>query len=420
MTTSFVLLGALLLLSGFFSGTETAFTSLSPAQAHDLKRRHLSRGRVVARLYNRPARLLTTVLIGNNLVNIAATAVATVLTISLFGAGYEWAVTGVLTVVILIFGEVTPKQLAIAHNESWVLHTCRLVAALEVVFAPVIWFVSIVSNQIGRIAGGRRRAELTPRGLLSMVDHAETVGVVEADQGKMLRSVLRFSDVPVSAVMTHRTRVFSVDRGRRIDETIEALIDSGYSRIPVYEDNPERIVGIVLLRDAAREHAKGGGNTPLREIMVEPIYVPENRRIDQMLAQFRRAKLNIAVVLDEYGGLAGIVTMEDIVEEILGEIYDENEQREREKVTAEGENTYLIVADIPIYVLNDALNIQLPFSRNAQSLGGYLADVAGHIPAPGEVFETAAGRFEVVSTSRRHIVSVRFHRKPDSNSEESA
>ncbi len=419
MSTSFVLLGVLLVLSGFFSGTETAFTSLSPAQAHDLERRHPNRGRVVSRLFARSDRLLTTVLIGNNLVNVAAAAVATVLTISLFGVGYEWAVTAVLTVVLLIFGEVTPKQLAIAHNESWVLHTCRLIVALEIIFTPVIWFVSAASNGIVRVAGGRARAELTPRGLLSMVDHAETVGVVEADQGKMLRSVLRFSDVPVSAVMTHRTRVFSVDRSRKIAEVIEALIESGYSRIPVYEDDPERIVGIVLLRDAAREHAKGGKDIPLREIMVEPIYVPENRRIDQMLAQFRRAKLNIAVVLDEYGGLAGIVTMEDIVEEILGEIYDENEQREREKITVEGRNTFLIVADIPIYVLNDALDIELPSSRNAQSLGGYLADLAGHIPAAGEIFETTAGRFEVVSTSRRHIVTVRFHRRP-STSEESA
>ncbi len=417
MTTSFILLAVLLVLSGFFSGTETAFTSLSPAQAHDLKRRHPNRGRIISGLFARPDRLLTTVLIGNNLVNVAATAVATVLTISLFGAGYEWAVTAVLTVVLLIFGEVTPKQLAIAHNEGWVLHTCRLVSVLEVVFAPVIWFVSTVSNGIARVAGGRRRAELTARGLLSMVDHAETVGVVEADQGKMLRSVLRFSDVPVSAVMTHRTRVFSVDRSRKIGDVIDALIESGYSRIPVYEDDPERIVGIVLLRDAARKHAHGGRDTPLREIMVEPIYVSENRRIDQMLAQFRREKLNIAVVLDEYGGLAGVVTTEDIVEEILGEIYDENEQREREKITPEGQATFLIVADIPIYVLNDALDIRLPSSRNAQSLGGYLADLAGHIPAAGEVFETAAGRFEVVSTSRRRIVTARFHRRPSAHEE---
>ena len=420
MNASFVLLGALLVLSGFFSGTESAYTSLSPAQAHDLKRRYPTRGRMVDRLMRDPGRLLTTILIGNNLVNVGAAAVATVLTISLFGAGYEWAVTAVVTVLLLIFGEVTPKQIAIVHNEWWVLHTSRLIMGLAVAFAPVIWFISTVSNGITRIAGARSRAGPTPRGLRSMVAHAENAGVLEADQGKMLRSVLRFSEVPVSAVMTHRTRVFSVDKNRRLSEVMVSIIESGYSRIPIYEDDPERIVGIVLLRDAMREYAGGCRSTPLRELMVEPIYVPEHRRIDQMLAQFRHAKLNIAVVLDEYGGLAGIVTMEDIVEEILGEIYDENEQREREKITQENQDTFLIVADIPIYVLNDALDVDLPYSRNVQSLGGYLADLAGHIPGPGEAFETPVGKFEVVNTSRRHIVSVRFSRKPGPDDEETA
>ena len=420
MTASFVLLGVLLILSGFFSGTETAFTSLTPAQVHDMRKLSPKRGMIIDRLMRRPARLLTTVLIGNNLVNVGASAVATVLTITLFGSGYEWAMTAVLTVLLLIFGEVTPKQLAIAHNEAWVLFTCRFVNVLAVTFAPVIWFVTFFSSAIARLAGAKQRTEITPRGLLNIVDHAETVGAIEADQSKMVRSVLRFSEVSVSAVMTHRTRVFSLDRNLRLDSAIETILESGYSRIPVYDEDPERIVGIVLMRDAMSEFAKHEESSTLRQVMVEPIYVPENRRIDQMLAQFRRGKLNMAVVLDEYGGLAGIVTVEDIVEEILGEIYDENEQKEREKITREAKNTYLIIADIPIYVLNDALDIELPHSRNVQSLGGYLADLAGHIPAPGETFETPAGRFEVVTTSRRHIVSVRFHRTPRIDEEESS
>jgi putative hemolysin len=417
MTISFVLLGALLALSAFFSGTETAFTSLTPAQVHDLKRRHPRRGRVVDALMARPARLLTTVLIGNNLVNVGAAAVATVLTIELFGTGYEWLTTAVLTMALLIFGEVTPKQLAIIHNESWVLYTCRLITVLAVVFAPVIWFVTRMSNAIARLAGAKQRVEMTSRGLLSVVDHAETVGAIRADQGKMVRGVLRFREVTVSAVMTHRTRVYSLDKNLHLNEAISPIIESGFSRIPVYEDDPERIVGIVLVRDAMKEYSTGDESATLRQIMMEPIYVPENRRIDQMLSHFRRSKLNMAVVLDEYGGLAGIVTVEDIVEEILGEIYDENEQKEREKITREGGNTFLIIADVPLYVLNEALDIELPTSRNVQSLGGYIADLAGHIPAPGETFDTRSGRFEVVTTSRRHVVSVRFHRRPREDEE---
>ena len=420
MTASFILLGILLILSGFFSGTETAFTSLSPAQVHDLAKRHPVRGRAVERLMRSPSRLLTTVLIGNNLVNVGASAVATLLTIRLFGSGYEWAMTAVVTVLLLIFGEVTPKQLAIAKNEWWVLHTSRLISLLGVLFAPVIWFVSIMSNAVARLAGATRRAEVTRRGLRSMIDHAETIGVIEEDQSRMVRGVLRFGEVTVSAVMTHRTRVFSLDRGLLIEEAIPLVIESGFSRIPVYEDDPERIVGIVLIRDLMKVSALHEADPTLRTIMVEPIYVPENLRIDEMLARFRDAKLNIAVILDEYGGLAGIVTMEDIVEEILGEIYDENEPKDREKITKESNDTFLIAADVPLYVLNDALELELPHSRHVQSVGGYLADLAGHIPAPGETFDTQSGRFEVVATSRKHVVTVRFHKRRRTGDEESS
>jgi CBS domain containing-hemolysin-like protein len=418
MTASFVLLGVLLILSGFFSGTETAFTSLSAAQVHDLAKRYRKRGVLVERLMSRPEKLLTTVLIGNNLVNVAATAVATVLTITLFGSGFEWLMTAVLTVIILIFGEVTPKRIAIAHNEAWALYTVRTVVALEIIFAPVIWFATMVSNVVSRLATRNVKPDVSSRGLMTMVDHAETVGVIEKDQGQMVRGVLRFGDMTASTVMTHRTRVFSLGKNMTVRDALPAILESGFSRVPVYGDSAEEIEGIVLLHDVVEASVSGHSNEPLRSIMLEPIFVPENRPTDELLAQLRHEKLNLAVVLDEYGGVAGLVTVEDLVEEILGELYDENEERERSKITRENETTFLIRADIPTYVVNDALEVNIPSDRGAQTLGGYIAAVAGHIPAAGETISSEFGRFEIVSTSRRQIVSVRFHRKPRDESDD--
>ena len=408
MTASFVLLGVLLILSGFFSGTETAYTSLSPAQIHDLTKRFSKRGVIVQRLMDSPERLLTTVLIGNNLVNVAASALATVLTIRLFGSGYEWLMTAVLTVLLLIFGEVTPKRIAIIHAESWAIYTARLVRALAIIFAPVIWFVTAISNLISRLVAPGDDPEVSERGIINVIDHAATVGVIEEDQGQMVRGVLRIGAIETRAVMTHRTRAYLVDGSRTVDEALPEILAEGYSRVPVYDTEPERIVGILLVREAVLAHVHGETDKSLRALTKPPLFVPEHKPIDEVLEQLRHELLNMAVVLDEYGGVAGIITIEDIVEEILGEIYDENEQRALSKIHKESESVYRIQADVPTYVLNDALDLEIPSDARAQTLAGYLVSVAGHIPADGDLIATEFGDFEVLETSETSVLFVRL------------
>jgi len=410
MILQFILMALFLCLSGFFSGTETAFTSLSEAQIQHIRKKWGKRGALIYHLTSQPGTLLTTVLVGNTLVNIALSVMASELTIRLFGSTVLGITTGILTLLVLVFGEVAPKQLAIVHNERWAVHTVRVITVLSVVLKPINWFIGLAGRLVTRLSGRNTSRGITREGILYLVKHAEDVGILDALKSRMVKNVFRFTEVTVNAVMTHRTKVFSLDKNLTIDEAFPRIVEEGYTRIPVFDEHPEHIVGIVLLMDILRALAGGEQSEPLKRIMVDAIYVPENKKINAMLAQFRREGLNIAIVLDEYGGVSGVVTVEDIIEEILGEIYDEHEVKEREKITPLGENTYLILADIPIYVFNDWMELELPENKDIQTLGGYLADLAGRIPSQNEVIETPVGKFVIDTISRKRIVSVRFAR----------
>lgn len=424
MIIDFVALGLFLLFSAFFSGTETAFTSLSEAQVQEIKNTKGKRGRYVSYLTSRPDVLLTTVLVGNNSMNIAGSVMASEITIRLFGSAVLGVTTGVLTLIVLIFGEVVPKQVALVHNVFWTAHVARLIWILSIVLKPVVWFMSAISRLVTRLSHGSSGSSITSESILYLAKHAETVGILEAFRFRMVRNVLRFTEVTVNAVMTHRTRVFSLDKEEPLSAAFTKISAAGFSRVPVYDQHPEHIVGVVILKELARRMVGMGVGTSdatlgneatsaseedtLKAVMVEPIFVPENRKIDEMLTQFRRFGLNIAVVLDEYGGVSGLVTMEDVVEEILGEIYDEHEVQEDEKILALDDESYRLVADLPIYVANDSLGVEIPHTRDVQTIGGYIAEQLGRLPAQGETVETPAGLFVIETMARKRIVGVKF------------
>ena len=413
MIITLLLILLFLILSSFFSGTETAFTSLSDAQIHAMRDQWGHRGRMVADLTSRPQVLLTTVLTGNNLMNIALSVMASDFTIRVFGSTALGVTTGILTLLVLVFGEVAPKQLAIVHNEFWAIHSVRVVLFLTILFKPINWFVGAVAIWFTRLTGASQSGSVTREGIVYMIKHAESVGVLERFRSTMVQNVLRFTDVTAEAIMTHRTRMFSLADTDTVEEALPKIHEQGYSRIPVYSEHPENIVGVVLLKELLGAMTEGRRTTPLKELMVDPIYVPETRPIHQILAQFHTEGLNLAIVLDEYGGVAGLVTTEDIIEEILGELYDEHEVKERQKITHLGDNTYSIMADIPLYSVNEALGLDIAQTRDAQTLAGYLTETAGHIPVSNEVIDTPYGEFVVESVWKKRIVSVRFRRNPD-------
>jgi len=404
-----LLLAALILLSGFFSGTETAFTSLSTTQIHKLEELRGKRGRLVARLTARPDLLLTTILVGNNLVNVAASALATKLTIELLGSTAVGIATGAMTLLILVFGEVTPKHLAMQNNELICLHTVRAVLVLSYIFRPIVAVIGALSRLISRLFGASRRALVTLQDILRSVNLATTLGILEPYEKDMVRNVFRLNDVSLHTIMTHRTEVFSLEQNETLEQTVDRIISSGYSRIPVYDRHPERITGIVLAKDVLRELRAGGTDLPLKQLMMDPIVVPESKKADEMLGQFKREQLNMAIVIDEYSGLAGIVTLEDIVEQIFGELYDEGERRDLDPVIPLGPGQgYRVMADTPVWQVQDYLDIALPDGWRDETFSAYLVERLGHIPVKNEQIDLDGSRVIVERTSKNRVVSCRF------------
>ncbi len=391
-----------------FSSSETAYTSLTPVQIRRLEQKHGRRGKNIAKLTNRPDVLITTILVGNNLANIGASAIATELTIRVFGNAFIGAMTGVLTLIMLIFAEVTPKQLAIYYNEQLSLLMEPIIGFLCWVFRPITWIISLFSNILVKIVGGKKKRTLTLEGLLQMVNLAENLGVVKTHEEEMVRNVFRMNQTPVSVVMTHRTEVFSLEENLKVKDVVDQVLNEGFSRIPLYNKDPEEITGVLLSKDLMESFASGDTDISLRELAVPPIFVPLTKKVNQLFYQFRKEKLNIAVVLDEYGGLAGIASREDLIEEIMGELYDEDEVAEKDKIHNIKHNVYRIMGDTPFYQLEDKLNLKLPHSKTIQTLGGFIIEQLGRIPQRNEVLMTTRGKFVVESIYRNRVKSVKF------------
>lgn len=398
----------LLIISGAFSGTEVAFTSLSLDQIEELKRDHGKRGALVADLYDKLDVVLTSITIGNNMANLAASALVSALTIRLFGEAWLTVSTVVLTILVLIIGEVTPKQIGILHNQSVTLRLSGFLRVFSVIFSPIIWFIRLVSNALTRLAGGSARPKITRDSLRHLVRYASRTGVLSQLDTSIVKNVLRSSGSRVEAIMTHRTRIFSLDRKTSVTDAFAAMIESGFSRVPVYEDDPERIVGVALLKDVAESLVGGKNERPLSQLMAAPIYVHETWPVDGVLGQLRRERLNMAIVLDEYGGVSGLVTMEDLVEVFVGDLYDEGEAVEGQRITKISDNEFLVRADTPIFVFNDHLDVDLPNEGEAQTVGGYITERVGRIPMAGEKIETDIGVFSVDSVTHSSVQTVRF------------
>ncbi len=400
----------LLILSAVFSGAETAFTSLSVVQIQELASDYKKKGEMVKFLSTRPDILLTTILIVNNLVNIAASSLVANMTIQVYGSQALAVSTGLLTLIVLIFAEVTPKQIAIIHNESIALYMAYPVRLVSWILLPVIKFIGLISSLITHLVGGEKK-KLSLDGILYMVSIAERQGVVETYETRMIKNVFRFNDTQVQAIMTHRTEVFSLHKDISIGNALIRISEKGYSRIPVYNEDVEEIIGIVLVKNLMANFHAGKSNLKLKDIMLKPLYISGTRKVNELFYTLKNQKLNIAIIMDEYGGLAGIVTMEDITEELFGELYDEHEKHEREKITLLRDGRYRLMGETTIHQIEDRLGLELPTGKYAQTLAGYLVEYLGNIPVKNQYIKTPFGDFIIESVKRNRINSVILNTK---------
>lgn len=395
----------LLLLSAFFSAAETAFTALSPVQIQNLRDKHRKTGRLIEKMTLRMDIVITTLLIGNNLVNIGAASLVTSMTIELFGNDTVGYSTGILTLLILIFGEVTPKQIAIVHTEALVLFSARPIRFLSLVFRPIVWVMTGLSGLVMRLLGRKKTRGLSLEVLIQTISAMENLGVLGKQENLLVRNVLRISETPVKAFFTHRTDVFSLNAQMTIHEALPEILLLGFSRVPVYSGTRENIIGIVLSKEILRRVDQDQRELKLSQILSQPLFVPQSKKAKDMLVQFQKYNGKMAIVLDEYGGLAGLVTREDVLEEIMGELYDEDEDVGGEKIVVQKPGQWLVKGECPVYMVEEILGTELDHEQ-AQTISGFLTVQLGRFPQAEESVDFEWGSIAVRALHKHKILTM--------------
>ncbi|NOZ02421.1 MAG: HlyC/CorC family transporter [Deltaproteobacteria bacterium] len=412
-----LLIAMLLVLSAVFSATETALLSLGEAGVHRILEDEKRKSRLLLLWRDNPNQVLTSLLIANNLVNILASAIATALAAQMLAdagvTGQEGfavaAAVGVMTFLIVMFGEIIPKTFA-RNNSERLLPFFPVTLAAFYLFRPFSSIFQGFTNRLIRAFGasaGEPGPTVTEAEVEAMIRLGTAEGAISGEKKEMLSSVIEFSDTMIMEIMVPRTDVvgFPVDASR--DEVVKTVEERKFSRYPVYSDDIDSIVGILTVKDLMRYLADPDPGPFSLKAMVSSrvLIVPETKKIGKLLSEFQREHVQMAVAVDEYGGTAGIVTTEDIIEEIVGEIYDEHDRTE-EDVRELGDGRYLVLARTPIDRLEDLFGIDLPEQDIYETVGGLVLTEAGQVLKSGEVVEFAGLRFEVRERTRTRILNL--------------
>ena len=399
----------LLGLSAFFSASETAFTTLYPWKVRELAE---SQGGPFRLLSRDITRFLTTILVGNNLVNIAATALVTELATLAFGSLGVGVATGLMTFLILFFGEITPKSLAVHHAVAVAQVAAWPIYLLSVLLYPVGRFFGLVSGLFLRALGlePRNASLVSEEELRLILAGAEEAGTIEAQEEEMIHSILELEETPVREIMTPRVEMVAIEAEASLKDFLHLFREHRYSRVPVYRESVDHIVGIAYAQDLLDYPCQEGlkGRT-VASIAHPPYFVPENMDAWSLLKELRRRKVHMAIVVDEFGGTAGLVTLEDVIEEIVGEIYDETDEPEDAPIKRLADGALSIQAQTPIDEVSEALGVELP-EGEYDTLSGFLYERFGRIPGVGESVEWQGFRFLVESADQRRIERVRVER----------
>jgi len=405
---------ALILLTSaaaFFAASEASIVSLSRLKARAMSERKIVGAKALETLLEDRNRVLTTVLIGNTFVLLAADSVATYLFIMAHIPHAAIWSTLVMTVAILLFGEILPKTVAVSDSERWAIRIAPSLRRVIWLLTPFTWLFLSLSNWLVALFGGRPLSNgpyVTEDDIKTMVNVGVEQNVLEADERELIHSIIEFGDTIVREVMTPRTRMIAVAITATPRRALDLVIADGYSKLPVYEDTIDNIIGVVHDRELLISLSEGGiANATLRSIMRPVTHVPENKRISELLRDMQRGKYSLAIVLDEYGGTAGLVTMEDLLEEIVGEIRDEHDEGEEEPIRRIEPDESIVEAGVNIEDLNAELDLELPHEE-FETIGGFTVGLFGRLPREGEEIQAAPGvRLRVDRTRGRRILTVR-------------
>ncbi len=404
-----------LIFSAFFSGSETALTSISRARSQQLYEL-AGRPRTLRPLVEEPVEVLTTILIGNNLVNITASALATQVAEQLLGGAGGWPVNpvavavGVMTLLLLTFGEITPKSLARANAEQLAPIAMWVLTPMMKLLRPVVALFVVLSDRLARLTGNPLQEDgpfVREEDIEYLVELGHREGTLSAEREDLLRAVFDFTETTVREVMVPRTDVVFVPADISEDDLIDLILRCGHSRLPVYDRDTDDILGLFYAKDMLRRLREPSDDAPfdLRSYLREPAFVPRSKSISQLLREMQLSRIHMAVVVDEHGAVAGVVTLEDIIEEVLGDIRDEHDV-ESDLIRELAPGTWRIQAKIDLQTLGEELGLEDVVDDDCDTLGGYIAKVTGEVAPVGAEVEAWGMRFRVSKANARRVRSI--------------
>ncbi|OPX64474.1 MULTISPECIES: hemolysin family protein [unclassified Methanoregula] len=397
------------LLSAFFSSSEVALISITRAKVRTLDNENRVGSHALVALKESPEHLLITILIGNNIVNIGAASLATAIAIQMFGDVGIGIATGFVVIVLLVFGEIGPKIYASRASDSFALAVAPVIFLLSKLFFPLIWIMDRVTPKLG-IGKDSSEPAVTEEEIKEWIDVGKEEGTIEPEEQDMLYSVLEFGDTTAREIMTPRVNVVVIQDTISFEDAIRIFNETGFSRIPVYHGQIDNITGILNVKDVFSAMVSHRKDSTVREVMYDPMFVPETKKIDDLLKELRIHRVQMAIVIDEYSSFVGIVTVEDILEELVGDILDEFD-KEEPGVQELAPGVHVVDGQMWVEEINDTMGLALPASESYETIGGLIIDRLGHIPQhPGEKVEIDDGRITLVVMQMhgRRIVKVKI------------
>lgn len=403
-----VLLIIFLFLSGVFSAAETGLMTLSKIRIRQMVEDKVKGAALIDKLVNNPNKLLSAILIGNNIVNIGASAIATSLAISYFPNNGVGIATGVMTLLVLIFGEITPKSLAAQNSEGISLKVAKFIYFITIVFNPIILLLTYITNFLAKLLGGKvdkKKPFITEEELKTIVNVSHEEGVLEGGEKEMIYNVFEFGDSQAKDVMVPRTDMVAIEVSSSYNDVINVFKQEQFSRIPVYEDTIDNIIGILYVKDLLfLEGNKEAFN--LRKLMRLPYFSYEFKLITELFEEMRKNRIQIAIILDEYGGTEGLITIEDLIEEIVGDIEDEYDNKINE-IEVIKEDEYLTYGNVRIEDINEMIGTIIE-SEDFDSIGGFVMGILGRLPEIGETIEHNNIKFIIEGVEKNRITMLRI------------
>lgn len=396
----------LFLLSAFFSGAETSITATGTGKLRTLQEqgKYKFLNSTFQWLIDDTQEALTVCLIANNVVNISASALASSVVLEIFGARALVIVVPVMTVLIVIFGEILPKSAAMVYSENVLIFASPILRILAFLLMPAAWAMKKCVTGIGfllHINLGSQQVFVTRDEIEQFVKIGEESGALEASERRMIDGIIDFDETKVHEIMIPRTDMIALEADDTLDKAVKLFIDEGHSRIPVYEESPDNIIGILYVKDTLKNLLDSDLTCEVKNLLRKPIFVPETIKTAEVLEAMRREHIHIAIIVDEYGGVAGLVTMEDILEQIVGEIQDEYD-REVPEIQKLDDGSYSVQGGISLENLSDALGSEFE-SDDAESLGGLVLTLSGSFPEAGEIFEYNGWKIKVEALEDHRI-----------------